>query len=139
MGFLFSPASRLGATQNEMHLTVLKASMKTKERPVPTTFEPETRFELRPTAVAPFRATQTSALERLKDRLTDGLVQTAVQQELYVLYRRAANDAAALAWATPFPLLLFPALFEERVAAARRHWEHQRSVWRRSQPVGTPA
>jgi hypothetical protein len=122
-----------------MNLTVLKVSMKAKDRPVPTRFEPETRFDVRPTAVAPFRATQTSALERLKDRLTDGLVQTAAQPELYVLYRRAANDAAALAWATPFPLLLFPALFEERVAAARRQWKHQESVWRRSQPARTEA
>ena len=114
--------------------------MKTKYRPVPTRFAPETRFKVTPAAAAPFRATQTSELELLKNRLTDQLVQAAAKPELYVLYRRAANDAAALAWATPFPLLLFPALLDEKVVAAHRQLERQESVWRRSQPsVGAAA
>ena len=117
-----------------MNLKVLKVIMTTNDRPVPTRFAPETRFDVTPTAAAPFRATQTSELERLKNRLTDRLMQAAPKPELYVLYRRAANDAAALAWATAFPLLLFPALFEERAAVARRQLERQESVWRRSQP-----
>ncbi|HEY2952204.1 MAG TPA: hypothetical protein VGK40_06465 [Verrucomicrobiae bacterium] len=108
--------------------------MKTNDRPVPTRFAPETRFEVTPAAATPFRATQTSELERLKNRLTDQLVHAAARPELYVLYRRAANDAAALAWATPYPLLLFPALLEERAVVARQQLERQESVWLRSQP-----
>ncbi len=108
--------------------------MKTKDRSVPTRFAPETRFAVTPRAAVPFRATLTSELELLKNRLTSQLLQNAARPELYVFYRRAANDAAALAWATSYPLLLFPALLEERAAAARRQWERQESVWRRSQP-----
>src|SRR5262245_33915236 len=105
--------------------------MNTKYRTVPTRFEPETRFELRPAPVAPFRATQTSELERIKNRLAGELMRATARPELYVLYRRAANDAAAIAWATPYPLLLFPTLLEERAAVARRQLERQKTVWRR--------
>ena len=60
-------------------------------------FSPETRFELRPTPPAPFRATQEDEFERLKNRLlTETLLATA-QPELNVAIRRAANEAAALA------------------------------------------
>src|SRR5215470_15074699 len=113
---------------------MLNNVMKKKYRTVPTRFQPETRFALRPTPVAPFRAIQTSELERLKNRLTVQLMRGAARPELHVLYRRAANDAAALAWATPFPLLVFPTLLEERAALARCQLERQKSVWRRSLP-----
>jgi hypothetical protein len=32
--------------------------------------------------------------------------------------RRAAKEAAALAWVTPYPLLVFPVLFSERPMSA---------------------
>ena len=85
---------------------------------VPTTFGPETRFELNPAPAVPFRAVLETEFERLnvkllRERLAEG--ETAPPGgEL----RRAANEAAALAWATAFPLLFFPALFEEKLGAA---------------------
>src|ERR1700722_13229266 len=88
-------------------------------------FGPETHFELRPTPPAPFRATQETDFERLKNRLlTESLLATA-QPELNVAIRRAANEAAALAWVTFYPLLVFPALFDEKVRHALRHAERQ--------------
>jgi hypothetical protein len=84
---------------------------------VPTEFGPETRFEVRANPPAPFRAFQENEFERLKNKLLAEQLLDAVP-ELNAPLRRAANDAAALAWATVFPLLVFPALFEEKIADA---------------------
>ena len=95
---------------------------------VPTTFEPETRFAVNPTPPAPFRAVLEDEFERLntsllRERLTDrGLA--GLSGEL----RRAANEAAGLAWATGFPLLFFPVLFEEKVRAAARREARQLAI-----------
>jgi hypothetical protein len=95
-------------------------------------FGPETRFELQPAAAAPFRATQETEFERLKNRLlTETLLATA-QPELNAAIRRAANEAAALAWVTFYPLLVFPALFEEKIHHALRHAERQASIYSKS-------
>jgi hypothetical protein len=61
-------------------------------------------------------------LERLKNRL----LREALSQEpavwLVAPLRRAANEAAAIAWLEPHPLLVFPELFAEYVVRARnRH------------------
>jgi hypothetical protein len=92
-------------------------------------FRPETRFEVRPAPPAPFRATQETEFERLKNRLlTETLLATA-QPDLNVAIRRAANEAAALAWVTFYPLLVFPSLFEEKLRLALRHAERQARVY----------
>ncbi len=97
---------------------------KTKIRP---RFEPETRFELRASPPAPFRATQENEFERLKNQLLAR--QLAEAPELNTPLRRAANDAAALAWATLFPLLVFPVLFEEKTRAAFQQAERQARIY----------
>jgi len=51
--------------------------------------------------------------------------------------RWAVNEAAALAWLTPVPFLIFPTLLEEKVRAARAHWKRQMEILRRTRP--TPA
>ena len=95
-------------------------------------FGPETRFEVRPVPPAPFRITQETEFERLKNRLlTERLLATA-KPELNVPLRRAANEAAALAWVTFYPLLVFPALFEEKAHTALRHVERQKRVYANS-------
>jgi hypothetical protein len=55
--------------------------------------------------------------------------------QLYAALRRAANEAAALAWFTPFPLLFFPALLEEKARAALRQGARQRCVRNRSETL----
>jgi hypothetical protein len=55
--------------------------------------------------------------------------------ELTPPLRRAANDAAALAWATLYPLLVFPVLFEEKIAAALRQAERQARIFKRSREL----
>lgn len=81
----------------------------------------------------PFRATEPAGLEQLKERLlAEALAQNSGQPGLNSAYRRAANDAASLAWVTPFPLLFLPALFEEKAAEARRRTDRQRTMLNRS-------
>jgi hypothetical protein len=49
--------------------------------------------------------------------------------------RRAANDAAALAWTTNVPLLVFPALFEEKAQLAFRQAARQECIRERSREL----
>ena len=106
--------------------------MNKKKNQLLATFAPETRFELRPAPTAPFRATQDSEFERLKIRLLTRQLAEAATPELNTPLRRAANEAAALAWNTLFPLLVFPALFEEKTEAAFRQFERQARVFKTS-------
>jgi hypothetical protein len=102
---------------------------------VPARFGPETRFELRPAPAAPFRATLETEFERLKNRLLARQLAEAPTPELNPPLRRAANDAAALAWVTLYPLLVFPVLFEEKIAAALRQAERQARIFKRSREL----
>ncbi len=97
-------------------------------------FAAETRFELQPHPTAPFRALQENEFERLKTRLLAGELARATP-ELNAPLRRAANEAAALAWATAVPLLVFPVLFEEKTAAAARHAERQARIFKNTREL----
>ena len=106
--------------------------MNANYRRVATRFEPETRFEVTPVPPAAFRATQETELERLKNRLLQQTLNELTAPQANGFLRRAANEAAALAWETRFPLLVFPGLFEEKTRAALLQTERQASVRRRS-------
>ena len=106
--------------------------MKKENRKVPTSFGPETRFELRPVPPAPFRAVQEDELELLKTRLLQTRINRLEEVALTTYVRRAANDAAALAWVTPYPALVFPALFEEKAETALLQAEKQAVIRERS-------
>ncbi|HEY2081855.1 MAG TPA: hypothetical protein VGI88_03655 [Verrucomicrobiae bacterium] len=106
--------------------------MNTNYKRVLTRFGPETRFEVKPVPPAPFRATQETELERLKNRLLLRSINELAEPEYVAGVRRAANEAAALAWVTPYPLLTFPALFEEKVETALHYADRQTAVRERS-------
>jgi hypothetical protein len=101
---------------------------------VPAEFGPKTSFELRPAPSVPFRAVQENEFERLKNKLLAEQLVRAVP-ELNAPLRRAANDAAALAWATVFPLLVFPVLFEEKTDAAVLRAGRQARIYANSQLI----
>lgn len=103
--------------------------MKTR-RELKARFEPEFRFEVTPVPAVPFRGTRQSELDRLKDHLLRELLERTDDGAIYAGYRRAANEAAALAWTTPFPLLFFPSLFEEKAREAARYAERQARLLR---------
>ncbi len=103
-------------------------NMNTNYKPmnrVPTEFEEETQFEVRPAVSAAFRAAQEVEFERLKAKLLKRELAEAATPELDFPLRRAAADAAALAWDTSVPLLMFPVLFEEKTAVAMRQSNRQ--------------
>jgi len=102
--------------------------MNANYRRVPTRFGPETRFEVKPAPPAPFRARQEAELERLKTRLLAEHLGAFWHPQFGDRLRWAANEAAALAWVTPYPLLVFPVLFEEKAAVALLRAERQEQV-----------
>jgi hypothetical protein len=104
--------------------------MNTNQTRAPTKFVPETRFGLRTRPPASFRATQENEFERLKNRLLTQRLAEIPAPELNTPLRRAANEAAALAWAALYPLLVFPVLFEEKTATTIRHGERQARILR---------
>src|ERR1035441_7002039 len=110
-------------------------NMNANYRRVPTQFGPETGFEVRPVPPAPFRARQEAELEQLKARLLSERLETSWDPESDGQLRRAANEAAALAWVTQYPLLVFPALFEEKAEAALLRAERQEQVRQRSREL----
>ena len=109
--------------------------MKTQPTQITTEFGPDTWFELSPAPPKLFRAVQESRFERLKRQLLTERLATAWDPDFGSHLRRAANEAAALAWTTRYPLLVFPVLFEEKVADAEVRIERQAEVRRRSREL----
>ncbi len=101
-------------------------------RRVPTEFGPDTGFEVKPNPATPFRAREEAEFERLKARLLAQRLEARGEQKLDGHLRRAANEAAALAWVTRYPLLVFPALFEEKANAALLQARRQEQIRKRS-------
>jgi hypothetical protein len=102
---------------------------------VPTEFGPEAGFEVTPQPAAPFRAALENRFEGLKRRLLRERLEEVFEPEFNSRVRRAANEAAALAWVTAYPLLLFPVLFEEKTEAALLQAERQKEVRQRSREL----
>jgi hypothetical protein len=109
--------------------------MNTNHQRVATEFAPEVRFELAAEPPPPLRARQDAELERLKNHLLGERRGEAWDSRLRSTLRRAANDAAALAWVTPYPLLVFPVLFEEKAVAAVHQAQRQNQVRARSREL----
>jgi hypothetical protein len=102
---------------------------------LPARFQPEARRELWPAPAVPFRAGLETEFERLKTGLLAEQL-AATQAELAVpLLRRAANEAAALAWVSRYPLLVFPALFAEKARVAERQARRQSRIYAATQEL----
>ena len=99
-------------------------------------FAAVTRFEVWATeAAVPYRVEQENRFEQLKRRLLAERLEEVWEPELNSAVRRAANEAAALAWVTPYPLFFFPGLFEEKTREAIAIAEHQTEVRLRSREL----
>jgi hypothetical protein len=102
---------------------------------LPTEFAPEVTFEVAATPAPRLRARQDAELERLKKQLLEERRGEAWDSRLRGALRRAASDAAALAWVTPYPLLVFPVLFHEKAEAALHQARRQNHVRARSREL----
>ena len=98
-------------------------------------FAPTARFDATAPPALNYRATETNELERLKYRLLREKLAEVTDSELTIPLRRAANEAASLAWVTLYPLLVFPALFEEKARITRRQVARQIAVRERSREL----
>jgi len=78
------------------------------------------------------RAKGVEALEELKQRLLQETSRAGSDPAHLPGLRRAAEEAASLAWTTPFPLLVLPELFSEKAAQACIQSQRQRDIRIRS-------
>ena len=74
-------------------------------------------------------------LQRLRSSLLAEYQQTVSGQPIETRLDLAANEAASIAWATTYPLLVFPLLLQEKVQEAERKARVQRGIYRRSQRI----
>jgi len=74
------------------------------------------------------RNAESLALSNLRSRLLQEALANVADPELSGLVRLAAGEAEAQAWLTSFPLLLFPALFEEKTERLRSYVARQRRL-----------
>ena len=98
----------------------------TRQR-VPTRFERETRFTVKPKSVASGVFTTRNVFQELHTRLLQPVLDDA-DPNLRRQLRLAANEAAAVAWSTPFPVLVLPVLMEEKTAEAFQYALRQEQV-----------
>ena len=88
----------------------------------PTDFEPK--------VFAPFRASRPSSrthsqLHQLKRKLLRAALQETPETGSFKRICRAANQAVERAWATSYPLLVFPHLFDEMLKAVRDRFQQE--------------
>ena len=84
-----------------------------------------------PDSPVPARGHEETALHHLTQQLVKPLLR-AQSRDLSGSLRHAANEAAALAWMTPYPLLVLPLLLEEKIGSARARHAQQTRVRARS-------
>src|SRR6266850_7952109 len=94
--------------------------------------ESATRLDLNQDSGGGLQARAIAALEELKQRLLQEIAWARSDSATLTCLRRAAEEAASLAWATPFPLLVLPELFSEKAAEACIRSQRQRDIRQRS-------
>ncbi len=87
-------------------------------------FDPDTEFEPELLAGEPLRA----AFAALRDALVSETLEATETLALHGPLKQAANEAAGLAWTTPFPLLVFPGLFQEKIDRTRAQQDRAQRI-----------
>src|SRR5437899_12454123 len=101
-------------------------------------FEPATRLDSHPASACRHQASGIAALEELKQRLLQETARARSDSATWSCLRRAAEEAASLAWTTPFPLLVLPELFAEKEVEACVRSLRQRDIQQRSRGLIGP-
>ena len=98
-------------------------------------FEPNIEFELalQPGTVSP--ESVRIRFQELQNRLLEETLGQTPNPILRENMHGVANEAAALAWTTQFPLLIMPVLFHEKARSVRLQLEKQHRVSMRSQQL----
>src|SRR4051812_24064521 len=93
-------------------------------RKLTTFFDPDTEFEAEVLAGEPLKQAFADLHETLVSAELDATWALARHEPVLI----AANEAAGLAWTTGFPLLMFPALFDEKVARVRKQQDRAERI-----------
>ncbi|MCL5097176.1 MAG: hypothetical protein M1608_06570 [Candidatus Omnitrophica bacterium] len=111
--------------------------MKASAQKVPTRFTAETMYEvpIPVVSVAWLPGSTAQEIERFKTRLLCQMFNEPENAALHQSLQLAAEEAASLAWLTPFPLLVLPILLDEKVQVARAQAARQERIRRRSQVI----
>lgn len=96
-------------------------------------FEPETRFDLEARVNPEARDRDNAAFTRLRERLLTTLLAQTPDTYRRDYIENAITEAEALAWATAHPLLVFPALAEEKALEASKRADRQETIRRKSE------
>jgi len=95
-------------------------------------FDPASRLHLSPVSAGHLQTSVIAALEALKQRLLLETARARSDSSTLSCLRQAAEEAASLAWTTPFPLLVLPELFAEKATEACVRSQRQRDIRQRS-------
>lgn len=85
-----------------------------------------------PIMTVPLRGSIEPEIERLKERVLHQLTREKPEPVFRVPLQRAVGDAAALAWLTPYPLLVLPLLAQEKAEIAIKRVKRQHEIRRKS-------
>ncbi len=115
-----------------MKMRAIKAN---RARHLSAQFEPSIEFELafQPGTVSP--KSVRIRFQELEHRLLEEILGGSANSILREIMHGVANEAAALAWTTQFPLLIMPVLFQEKARSVRLQRERQHRVSMRSQQL----
>lgn len=95
-------------------------------------FDSGDSFELFPTIE---RGVLEGHFAQLREELLDNLLADTDTLSLQPRFEFAANEAAALAWTTEYPLLVFPALLDEFARRERLRESRQQQIRARSEKL----
>jgi hypothetical protein len=101
---------------------------------VPTQFAPDVAFDLQPVAALD-RDLVRGLFEQLQNELVRQHLEGTRNPSLRAHLKHAANEAAAISWTTQYPLLVMPALFEEKARTTRLRVNRQVQIQQRSQQL----
>ncbi|MBC8001772.1 MAG: hypothetical protein H7X97_04210 [Opitutaceae bacterium] len=107
--------------------------MKTRCKRLKSSFERDISLELDHEIIVPSKERLDARLEAFKNRLLKRILDEAPTVAFRAPLRRAANEAAALVWLTPYPLLLLPVLMDEKARVACEQIARQKQINLRSQ------
>ena len=85
--------------------------------------------------LTPRPSANAGAVEALTGRLLREKSIAASNEGAISCLRQAAEEAASLAWATPYPLLVLPELFAEKAVEACFRTRRQREIRQRSEKI----
>jgi hypothetical protein len=111
------------------HKSIVKPKRRLGRHPADVQEEARRKLARCRTALAPAR------FEELKEHLLKRLLRREIDPHNRKDLSLTVNEAAALAWTTPYPLLVLPSLLSEKVSKLRQHQARQNRIRMATLPI----